>query len=447
MPRVTGTQTDRVRTAPGTAGQRLLWLMARHHGQQATLNAPLLFRLDGPVDVEALSLALTMLTDRHEALRTTVHGRGREMVQQVHAPRPVAAELRTAGSAEELEPEVLEVLRAGLDIEQWPVRPVLISAGQEHALCVNISHFVTDGWSGGILARELWTAYAQALGDPAEQAGQTGQTGQTSHFKPVRWQYADFAEWQAAAVDGEAWRAHEGFWRERLADVEYPSLSAPPRPGAAVRTGAEQFVFADRDVAAFKELAREERASLFCVVLAAFYAWLYQETNTTDLAVGSLFGNRRRPETRNTVGFLANLLVLRTAVPAAGTFRDLVRATRLTVGEALVHQDVPCQMVGRVGAAARGRPEDVVFQMLAEPRFDRRAPGGLRIRQLPRPDGLAPRFAFEMVISPVSGGPAEGLEGTVLFAQDRFDRAWVRSALARFRAVTTEHAAEPDRRL
>jgi hypothetical protein len=418
--------------------------MARHHGQQGSLNAPLLFRLDGPVDIEALSLALTALTDRHEALRTTVHGRGREMVQRIHAPRPVAAEQRTADSADALEREVLDVLRAGLDIEQWPARPVLVSAGQEHVLCVNIHHYVTDGWSGGILARELWTAYAQALGDPPDQ---TGHTGHTSQLKPVRWQYADFAEWQAAAVDGEPWRAHESFWRERLADVEYPSLSAPPRPGAPPRTGAEQFVFADRDVAAFKELAREERASLFCVALAAFYAWLYQETNDADLAVGSLFGNRRRPETRNTVGFLANLLVLRTVVPAAGTFRDLVRATRLTVGEALAHQDVPCQMVGRVGGAARGRPEDVVFQMLAEPRFDRRAPGGLRIRQLPRPDGLAPRFAFEMVLSPLSGGSLEGLEGTVLFAQDRFDRAWVHSALERFRAVTAERTAEPDRRL
>jgi non-ribosomal peptide synthetase component F len=144
------------------------------------------------------------------------------------------------------------------------------------------------------------------------------------------------------------------------------------------------------------------------------------------------------------VGFLANLLVLRTAVPTAGTFRDLVRATRLTVGEALAHQDVPCQMVGRVGAAARGRPEDVVFQMLAEPRFDRRGPGGLRIGQLPRPDGLAPRFGFEMVLSPVPGG---GLEGTVLFAQDRFDRDWVHSALQRFRTVAAERAAAPDRRL
>lgn len=146
------------------------------------------------------------------------------------------------------------------------------------------------------------------------------------------------------------------------------------------------------------------------------------------------------------MGFFANLVVLRTVVPVAGTFRDVLKATRGTVNEALDHQEVPCQTVRRLAPAARGaaRAEDLMFQMQPWPLDERRTVAGADAWQIPPPEGVATRFAFEFFLCPAAAG---GLLGMICFAEDRFQRAWVRESAADFEALAAQLVAAPDQPL
>jgi non-ribosomal peptide synthetase component F len=204
----------------------------------------------------------------------------------------------------------------------------------------------------------------------------------------------------------------------------------------------EKFLVPDTSVSALEKLAGQERTTLFTAALAVFYLWLHRVTGEADLAVGSMFANRLHQEAVRAVGFFANLLVLRTEIPARGTFRDLLRATRGTVNGALDHQEVPFQMV-RIGPSADRsvRPEDLMFQMQPWPVDEHRVLMSAEAWQIPPPEGVITRFAFEFFMCPAAAG---GLLGLIAFAEERFDRSWVRQAATDFEALAAQVASAPE---
>jgi hypothetical protein len=441
---------------PATVGQRLLWLMGRYRGGNGAMNCPILYRVCGRLDGPALSATLAELTRRHEGLRTTLSGRASRLVQHVHEPRAVPVrhvDLRAAdGMGEGAWRALLDELRDEIPLGSWPMRVTLYrTAEDEYILCIVAQHYVTDGWSNTVLREELWNLYGQIV------------RGTEISLPPVAWQYQDFAAWQADRNGGPAWRDHESYWRRRLECVRIPRLPdsvemtratgiSPGRPlgsdrpggndrGPAGHTGVEKFLVPEASVSALERLAGQERATLFTAALAVYYLWLHRVTGETDLAVGSMFANRLRHEAVGSVGFFANLLVLRTEIPQAGTFRDLLRATRDTVNGALDHQEVPYQMVRLSPSPHRSvRPEDLMFQMQPWPLDEHRSLPGAEAWQIPPPEGVATRFAFEFFMCPAGDG---GLLGLIMFAQERFGRSWVRRAAADFEALAVQVATAP----
>lgn len=424
------------RVAPASAGQRLLWLMEHYRGGAGTLNSPALCGLTGPLDAMALRAALAQLVRRHATLRTTFSGSGHELVQLIHEPRPVPVaevDLRaTADARAALNRALVDELRTRVDAEDWPVRVTLYRLGEsDHVLCVNIHHFMTDGWSTGIIVRELAQIYAQAA------------AGAAVELPPAGWSYARFVEFQRELMASPVWREHQDYWCRQLAGVRFCEL-----PGSTRRVGPdrrrteiEPFEVAEDIVSPLNGVARAERATIFPVMLAVFYALMRDRTGSLDLAVASLFANRTRPEVRDAVGFFANMVVLRASLPERGSFRDIVRAARATVVQAMTHQEVPYQMVplSAVGGG-RSRAEDLMFQMLPAPLHSSRA-AGVEIRQLLPPDGLASRFDLEFVLVPRDGG---GFDGMALYAADRFERAWVRGLACDYIRLAAALAGDPD---
>ncbi len=425
------------RQVPAAVSQRLLRLMAHYRDGNGALTCPIVYRLHGHLDDAALSAALTELTARHEALRTTLNGRGTRLTQYVHHPAPVTVnrvDLRAAGGADNVVTHALTTeLRAEIPMGSWPMRVTIYQTGdRDYVLCIVIQHYVTDGWSNAVLVRELWDLYDQIA------------AGGVMGLPPVRWQYREFAQWQAGRIGGTAWRQHEGYWRQVLAGARSPELPGASRRGDG-RAAIEELRIGEHSVAALSRLARQEHTTLFTAMLAVFYLWLYSVTGQADLAVGSMFANRLQPEAADTVGFFANLLVLRTPIAADGTFRQLLNATRTTVNGALDHQEVPYHMV-RTEPGPHGpvHPEDLMFQMQPWPLDERRSLAGAEAWRIPPPEGLAPRFAFELLISPAASG---GLRVLIAFAEQRFDRGWIRQAAADFRALAARAALAADARL
>ncbi len=419
------------RTVDASPGQRLLGIMEHYRGEDSPLNLPVLYRLRGDLDRDALAAALDTLVARHEALRTSYEMSGRRLVQRVHDPWPLRLERRTvAGGPAQFESEILLSVRARFDLAVPPVRATLWDIAPDDAvLLLNIHHLSTDGWSGGVIADDLGHLYRPG---PAPAA-----------LAPVAsWQYPDFSEWQRRRWEEGLLAEHQQFWRERLAGIHAPVLpgSPPGRTGGGQRPGTQTFDVAEQAVDGLAGLCRARRVSLFTAALAAFAAVVHAQAGDLDFGLASMFANRSREELAGTVGFVANLLVLRFTLPERPTFDQVLAAAQDMVFDALAHQEVPYHLVPqRSGERAAGL-ENILFQMMAGPDYQL-ALAGLDVTQLPPPRGAGSRFDLEFALIPAKSG----LRGVVWFDRRRFPVSWVRKLVSDYRAMVAGVAAHPDR--
>ncbi|HEU4425446.1 MAG TPA: condensation domain-containing protein [Pilimelia sp.] len=424
------------REVPASVAQRLLWMIRHYRSDFGALSCPVLCRLHGPLDPAALGAAVDGLTRRHESLRTTFAGRGARLRQLIHEPRPLP--MATVDLGAQADPEaavrdrIAAELRDPIDPGEWPARATLWRLGPaSYVFCLNLHHLVTDAWSTGILLRDLAALYAGATTGSDPAAGPGGPGG--SDGVAPGWQYADFAAWQQRLLDGEELGRHQAYWRRQLAGSQLPRLrldgaapGARPANGAAAAGGVaadgaaadgaaasgaaasgasagDGAVRLDLDravVAGLRELARVQHTTVFAVLLAGFHAHLSRLTGQGDLAVASMFANRSRPELRDTVGLLANMVLLRSRISPNASYADLVSQAHAAVIGAFTYQDLPYQMLPLdVVTPGGGRADDVMFQVMT-PVSHRIGGGGVDFELL-LPDQIGSRFRFELTLTPV----------------------------------------------
>lgn len=428
-----GGRPDTVREFPASFGQRLLWLMSHYRPGQDVLSCPLICRIQGPADSGQLEWALTLLCARHESLRTTFRGRGPRLTQVVHEPAPAALQIRDLAAADDpesaLAAELAAELRTPVDGTQRPWRATLWTlSDDDHVLAWTLHHLVADSMSCGVLFRELATLLA---------------SGDAAALPLPSWQYPEFSEWQRGRAGTAEWNGHETYWRRHLHGMRVPSV---PLGACGAGVPAERQLTEARIpeavVQALREVARRERATMFASVLAVQAALLYRVCGDRDIAVASLLANRSKPELTGTVGFLANMVVLRVQVPRSATFADLVRRSRGTLVGALVHQEFPFQMLSIDSELPPGRrADDVVLQMLAEPISQIVRAGDLRLEGMVPEDGG--RFDLELDLIPQDGG----IRVLLFYRPGRVDDEWAARYVAGFVDLAREAAYQPDRPL
>lgn len=418
-----------MREEPASVGQRMLWLIDRHRGDQGALNYPVLARARGPLDRGALAAALGQVVARHETLRTTFARRRGLLTQLIHEPAPVPIAERDVAAA----PDPAAALQAGLaeefgarvDPAVAPLRATLWRLNpDDHVLCLNVHHLVTDAWSCGIVLDDL--VHALRGGPPAPRVG---------------WQYRHYVRWQRAQLAADRLRPHREYWRSQLADLRFPAL--PLREdGAGAGRGGTARAFVGAPVAdGLRRLARSHGTTLFAVMLAAYCALLHRATGQTDVSIASLFANRTRPEIMRTVGFFANLVILRTRFQPDATFLGLLRRAHETVGEALLHQHFPYYLLSQEELRAGDRRADeVVFQMLPDIPPPT-AIGPLEVRVL-LPE-VASRFDLELAVVPRAGG----LDVLLQYSRRRVDEAWAAGFVAAYASFAAGVAAAPELRV
>jgi hypothetical protein len=376
------------RTIPASAGQRLLWMMDHYRPELGALSCPVLVRIGGNLREGVVADAVAQLIERHESLRTTFTGRGPRLTQQIR--RPTAVPVHEVDLAAEADPEmaldtaIAAELASRIDVASWPLRAVLWRLGPaEHVFCLNTHHLVTDAWSSGVLYGEL----AAILG---------GQK-----LPPPTWQFADFMTWQEKMLAGSDADRLRRYWRRQLAgahSVELPELA----DSQASRSGVAAAFIEPQVVAALAALAKAERTTPFAIYLSLFYLTLYRLTGQGDLAVASLFANRSRPMARGVVGFLANMVLLRTRLSLSATLTELVQQSHRCVTGAFLHQELPLQLLPRDTLHGSGRAEAVVFQAMPGLSHRRRA-GELELDLLV-PEHIGARFDSELTVVPVRDG-------------------------------------------
>jgi len=392
--------------APLSSGQRRMWLAQQMDPESPAANLLAPLRLDGALDVRALAAVLTEVARRHEVLRTGIEAPDGEPVPVVMPPGPLPVPiLDLAGLGGPLaEEESLRLaaaeVRLPFDLSRPPVLRaglVRIAAGS-HLLLLTLHHVAADGWSIGVLVREvvaLYGAFTAGLPSPLPEP-------------PI--QYADYAAWQQDRLAAGDLAGDLSYWRQRLAGLA--PLELPRRAASGSRTARVSLALPESRIERMQELARQERATLFMVFAAVFGAFLGRLAERDDVAFATPVAGRVREETEGLIGFFVNTLVLRVDRGGGPTFRRLLARLQTTVGEAYAHQDLPFErLVEELAPERRAGRHPLVQSLLAfqnAPREDLSIPGltvtSIEVRN------RVPLFDLALEVEPRDGGFAVHLE-------------------------------------
>jgi amino acid adenylation domain-containing protein len=363
-PRPPLVRASRAEPPPLSFAQQRLWFLDRLEPGSPVYNLAEALRLAGPLDPGVLERSLDEVFRRHESLRTAfAEGPDGEPLQAVapfhpaRLPRIDLAALPPAAARSEAGRQAAREARRPFDLVRGPVaRARLLRLGeQEHHLLFCCHHIAFDGWSVGVLRRELGALYGAFA------------AGQPSPLAELAFQYRDFAAWQRRWLQGEALAAQLAYWRERLAGapaaVELPADR--PRPPVQSFRGATLALACPAGLAGkLRGLARGEGATLFMTALATFSALLARFTGQRDLVVGSPVANRAEAGIEDLLGFFVNTLALRADLTGDPSCRDLLARVRESALAAYAHQDLPFERLVEELQPQRDLSRSPLFQVM-----------------------------------------------------------------------------------
>ena len=325
---------------PVSFAQQRLWFLDQLEPGDPTYNICAAVRLKGRLDIAALKSALNEVVRRHESLRTTfaeVEGQTVQVVtSDVSIDLPVIRLDHLDVNERDAEFERVSELESQtpFDLSQLPLlrTRLLRMSEEEHVFFLTMHHIIADGWSIGVLVRELATFY------------ETQVTGRSTELPELPIQYADYASWQRETLQGETLASQLSYWKQQLAGVTAgPELPAdrPRPPVRAFESASQSIVLSEELSESLRALSRRHGVTLFMTLLTVFKILFHRFTQQEDIVVGSPIAGRNRAETKGLIGFFLNTLVLRTNLGGNPTFRELLERVKETTTSAYAHEDLP----------------------------------------------------------------------------------------------------------
>jgi len=429
---------------PLSFAQQRLWFFSQLEPESSAYNIPSAIRLTGRLNIAALENSINEIVRRHETLRTTFTVVDGEPVQVINAATKLQLPIIDLQTLSETERET-EALRQAMQDAQTSfnlekdslLRVSLLRLGEtDHVILFTMHHIVSDGWSTGILIRELTTLY------------QTCDRGQPCNLPQLPIQYADFAVWQRQWLQGEVLNNQVNYWKQQLGG-DLPVLELPtdrPRPAIQTDRGAtESFALSESVTAALKNLCQQEGVTLFMTLLAAFKVLLHRYTQQDDILVGTPIANRNRSEIEGLIGFFINTLVLRSNLAGNPTFKQLLAQVREVTLGAYAHQDLPFEQLVEELQPERDLSHSSLFQVMF---ILQNAP--IEVLHLPDltldPLKIESKTAnFDLTLSMVE--TEAGLMGGIEYNTDLFDADRITRMLRHFQTLLAGIVAHPEQNL
>ncbi len=355
------TRRDDHGPAPLSFPQKRLWFLTQYEENSSAYHIPLVFRLHGRLDRDALANALQQIVDRHEILRTRIVTLEGEPFQVILKQETLNLPLTRVSGADLIARE--EAARARITAanarpfdlaEQAPFRAELFQlADDDHLLWVNFHHICSDGWSTGLFIGEWTELYRAAL----EQ--------RPAALPDLTIQYADYAAWMVRCLEAGEETRQANYWRNHLADAT-PHLALPTdfaRPAVKTYNGAAVDFELDQTLRdKLQQLSLRHGTSLFMTLLTLFKTLLFRYTGQADITVGTPVHGRHRSELETLLGMFLNNLILHSRPNGNLMFADYLDQVRGVTLDAFAHGDIPFERLVDLLEVPRDQSTTPVFQ-------------------------------------------------------------------------------------
>lgn len=349
--------------APLSYPQQGLWLLSRLSPNDTAYNIVRSYRLNGPLDREALKRSVNEIVRRHESLRTRIveqQGEGLQRIAptlELELPYEDLSALDAGACQARIDGVVTWEAGEPFDLSEGPLMRLrlLRKSAQEHLLILCVHHIVFDGWSLRIWLRELASLY------------EAYSRGEDSPLGPLKTQYGDYAVWQRERISGDRLETGLTYWRDRLAGV--PDLLELPgdhaRPRTPSRLGGRYAFSLDRELCeGLRRLCQGQGVTLYMVLLAAYQALLSRYTGQRDIVVGSPTAGRGELSLEEQIGLFVNMVVMRTDLGGNPEFEELLKRVKETTLGAFAHQETPFEKLVEDLQPGRELSHTPIFQFV-----------------------------------------------------------------------------------
>ncbi|MFN6569720.1 amino acid adenylation domain-containing protein [Dendronalium sp. ChiSLP03b] len=442
-------KADRPQNLPLSFAQERLWLLNQLEPDSPFYNEQTAIKLQGQLNVVALDQSLNAIIARHEVLRTNFRTINEQPVQVIADSLTLSVPVVDLTDLPESERAIAcqqlattEATRP-FDLANSPlIRACVVKLTElEHAFVLTVHHIVVDGWSTGILMRELATIYSALCKNLSPKLPEL----------PI--QYADFALWQrqwlqVGANGRSPLQIQIDYWKQQLKNA--PTLLGLPtdRPRPAIQTyrGAVQYIELSNELSqAIANFSRQEGATLFMTLFAAYVTLLYRYTGSDDIVVGTPIANRDRLELEGLIGFFVNTLVLRTDLSDNPSFQQLLSRVRQVTLQAYAHPDLPFEELVKALQPQRDLSHTPLFQVmfvLQNAPISEVELAGLTISSLPV-EGATAKFDLTLSMQ----NTATGLVGMWQYNADLFDAGTIERMSGHFQTLLEGIIANSQQRI
>ena len=426
--------------APLSFAQEQLWFMEHLSPSSPVYNVVDIVDFPGEYNAGAMSRAIQELVRRHEILRTEFSHSGGQPVQTIlpEMDLPLAELDLSSSSEKEREREWTRVVREQgrkpFDLSRAPLLRVTMVhlPRQQNRLLVTLHHILTDEWSMEVVHKELKQLY------------DAFSAGWPSPLPELPIQFADFASWQREWMKGEVLESQISYWKNELAGA--PSIlelpTDKPRPAAQSFRGAtETFHLPGKLLDQLKTLGREQQATLFMILEAAFMALLHRYTGQDDIVVGTPISGRTHGETQNMIGLFLNTVLLRAKFSKRQNFLALVQQVRECALGAYAHPDLPFERLVAELAPDRDPSRMPLFQVMF---ILHNVEGVAQVSKVSGNRDLetgTSKFDLSLILSENENG----LDGLIEYSTDLFEAATIRRLAAYYSRLLEESLAHPEK--
>ncbi|HEX2269643.1 MAG TPA: amino acid adenylation domain-containing protein [Pyrinomonadaceae bacterium] len=437
-------RVGRDRSLPLSFAQQRLWFLHQLEPESAVYNIGFAVRLRGRLDGARLQQTLTEVVRRHEVLRTTFaveHGEPVQVIGEARdVPLPIVDLSELDASVREIESQRLIAVESQqpFDLSTGPLMRagLLRFSAEEHILPLTVHHIISDGWSIGVMVREVAALFAAF------------SKGEPSPLPELAIQYADFAVWQREWLQDEVLERQLDYWRNQLSGAP-PVLELPidkPRPPVQSFNGSHESLGLDEQISKqLHELSRREGVTLFMTLLAAWQLLLSRYTGQKDIAVGTPIAGRNRLETEDLIGFFVNTLVLRTDLGENPSFREVLKRVRNVVLGAYSHQDVPFERLVDELQTERSLSHTPLFQVAIA--LQNTPQESLNLSELELSEVEAENETAKFDLTLALSESEQLIGGALVYNSDLFESSTIKRMVSHYIALLQAVIKDPELRL